>query len=130
MKHTIVRQVKALHIHCDKVGNVLLAKFTCKDAQDCAVFIPASVVFWLVDNLPATPGLPQPAGMPVIHSHDWDLSVPRVLSVNCLLSNEGMRMAMKLEGKSDLTLLLDPPGIELLRQLLLAYRGDLLDVGF
>ena len=129
MKHTIVRQVKALHIHCDKVGNVLLAKFACKDAQDCAVFIPASVVFWLVDNLPATPGLPQPAGMPTIHAHDWNLSVPRVLSVNCLLSNEGMRMSMKLEGKSDLTLLLDPPGIELLRQLLLAYRGDLLDVG-
>ena len=129
MKHTLVRQVKSLHIHCDKVGNVLLAKFACKDAHDCLVFLPASVVFWLVENLPSTPGLAQPANMPVIAQDDWQLSVPRVLSVNCLLSNEGMRMAMKLEGKTDLTVLLDPPCIELLRQLLLAYRGDLLDVG-
>lgn len=129
MKQTIVRQVKSLHIHCDKVGNVLLAKFSCRDAQDCVVFIPAGVVFWLVDNLPVTPGLPQPTAMPNIHAHDWQANVPRVVSLNCLLSNEGMRMAMKLDGKSDLTLLLDPSGIELLRQLLLAYRADLLDVG-
>ena len=86
-------------------------------------------VLMLVENLPSTPGLAQPANMPVIAQDDWQLSVPRVLSVNCLLSNEGMRMAMKLEGKTDLTVLLDPPCIELLRQLLLAYRGDLLDVG-
>jgi hypothetical protein len=129
VKHTVVRQVKALHIHCDKVGNVLLAKFACKDAPDYLVYIPASVVFWLADNLPTTPGLPTPPVMPTIYEDDWRAAAPRVLSVNCLLSNQGMRMAMKLDGKSDLTLLLDPSCIELLRQLLLAYRGDLLDVG-
>ena len=120
-----------MHMHCDRVGNILLAKFACKAARDCLVIFPASVVFWLLEHVPPTaqPLSAPPSGMPAISQDDWQRDIPRVLSVNCLLSKEGLRMTMKLDAHADITLLLSQQNVELMRQLMLVYRADLMDVG-
>ena len=131
MKPVIVREVRSMQIHCDRVGNLLLAKFTCKGARDFLVFFPAAVVFWLLDNVPPTKHTftAPPHGMPTISREDWSLAVPRVERVLCQILGQGLRLKLELDARADLTLMLNPYGIELMRQLMLAYRGDLLDVG-
>ena len=131
MKPAVVREVRSLHMQCDRVGNLLLAKFACKAARDCVVLFPGAVVFRLLELVPPTTHTltAPPSGMPAITRNDWRPDTPRVLGVRLKLSNEGMRMIMKLDARTDLTLLLSPHNIELMRQMMLAYRTDLLDVG-
>lgn len=131
MKPAVVREVRSMHMHCDRVGNLLLAKFACKSARDCLVMFPAGIVFWLLKHVPPTqqPLSAPPSGMPAITQEDWSPAVPRVLSVNCMLSKEGLRVTMRLDTTPDMTLILSPQNIELMRQLMLAYRSDLIDVG-
>ena len=37
---------------CDKVGNLLLVKFTSHGASDVSIQVPANIVFWLLKHLP------------------------------------------------------------------------------
>ncbi len=116
---------------CDQVGNLLLIKFSCHGARDAAVFMPASIVFWLLRHLPVNqdPGLQQPPTPPQIVGEDWDEAVtPRALSVNCKQFNDSIRMTIELDRKQGMTVLLDRSNVELMRQVMEHYRGDLIDL--
>ena len=131
MKPPVIRQVKSLHIGCDKVGNILLAKFSCIGANDVCVLVPASIVFWLLKHLPVNqrPDLQRPPTPPLIHQQDWDDGItPRAGSVNCKQFADGLRMVLELNRKPDLGLVLDAANVELLRQMLELYRADLMDL--
>ena len=132
MKQALVRQVKSMQMSCDKVGNILLTKFSYHGAKDSCVFIPASVVFWLLEHVPVNqdPALQGPPTRPRIEQHDWDDHVtPRVLSVQCKQFQDAVRMTMEMERKPDLVVLLDRSNLELMRLMLEAYRGELIDLG-
>jgi len=118
-----------MHMHCDAVGNVLLAKLACQDASDCLVIFPAEVVFWMLKNLPPYrgPALTRPTNLPTIVQEDWNTSVPRVLSVQCVISHDGFRMTMNLDAKKNLTAVMSAATLELMRQLMFAYHEDLFD---
>jgi hypothetical protein len=51
-KQAVIRQVKSMSMSCDRVGNLLLTKFSCHGASDLAILVPASIVFWLLRHLP------------------------------------------------------------------------------
>ena len=132
MKQALIRQVTSLHIGCDAMGNHLLAKFSCHSAKDSALLIPASVAFWLADNIPANedPALLRPPEGPAFEQQDWDDAVtPRALSVRCKQFPDAVRMSFELNRKPDLVLLLGPENLELMRRLLMVYRTDLTDLG-
>lgn len=132
MKPVVVRQAKSLQMSCDAVGNTLLTKFSCQDAKDACVFIPASVVFWLLEHIPVNtdPNLKAPPSRPQIEQHEWDDRVtPRVLSVQCKQFQDAVRMTFELERKPALVVLLDPSSLELMRRMLEAYRSDLINLG-
>jgi hypothetical protein len=127
----VIRQVKSLHVACDKVGNSVLVKFSCIDAKDVSALFPASVVFWLLKHIPPNrnPDLQRPPPSPVIEQHEWDDSVtPRVSSVNCKQFADGVRMTMELNTKPDLGVLLNASNLELMRLLFDMYRPDLMDL--
>ena len=131
MKSVVIRQVKSLHVGCDKIGNVVLAKFACVGAADVTALVPATIVFWLLKHLPVNqrPDLQRPPAPPQIHQHDWDDGVtPRVGSVNCKQFADGLRMTLELARKTDIGLVLDAANVELLRQMLELYRHDLMDL--
>ena len=116
---------------CDRVGNILLVKFAFVGAnRDARVFLPASIVFWLLDNVPVNqdPTLQPPPPMPVINHEDWEYGGPRVLSVQCKQFADSVRMTMELEVKPDLVVVLDRSNLELMRQVMEAYRADLMDL--
>ncbi len=116
---------------CDRVGNLLLAKFSFAGAKDSCVVFPANIVFWLLNNIPVNqdPNLQPPAAMPRINQDDWDEpATPRVLSVQCKQFADNVRMHMEVDHKPDLTVVLDRSNLELLRQVMEAYRGDLIDL--
>ena len=116
---------------CDSVGNLLLAKFSCEGGKNVCVFIPASIVFWLLRHLPVNqdPGLKQPANMPQIDELDWDCQhSPRALTVNCTQLSSILRMSFELDVKPDLTLVLDRANVELMRQIMLHYSTHLIDL--
>jgi hypothetical protein len=116
---------------CDRVGNLLLAKFSAQGAKDSCVVIPATIVFWLLKHLPANqdPNLQVPPPPPQITQWDWDdPNVPRAQSVNCREFPGAIRMTFHLDRKADLTLVLDRSNIELIRQVMLSYRKDLIDL--
>ena len=116
---------------CDKVGNLLLAKFSCEGANDTSVFIPASIVFWLLEHFPVNqdPSLRAPVGVTRITQQDWDADgIPRALSVNCKQFAQALRMTFELERKAGLTVLLDRANGELMRQVLEHFRKDLIDL--
>jgi hypothetical protein len=116
---------------CDKVGNLLLAKFSAQGATDTAVLIPASIVFWLLQHLPVNedPNLaPPPAPSPITQA-DWDSPyIPRALSVRCNVLPGKISMTFNLEVKPDLTVILDRSNVELMRQIFVHYSRDLIDL--
>ena len=116
---------------CDRVGNLLLTKFSCVGAADVAVFVPASIVFWLIKHLPVNqdPSLQPPPHGPQINEWDWDVqAVPRAFTVQCKVLPGKISMTYNLDRKPDLTVVLDRANVELMRQILLAYQNDLIDL--
>jgi hypothetical protein len=131
VKQALIRQVKSMSMSCDSVGNLLLAKFSYQGGKDSCVFIPASIVFWLLRHLPVNqdPSLKQPANMPQIYQQDWDYQhSPRALTVNCKQLFDSLRMAFELETKPGLTVVLDRANVELMRQIMVHYSTDLIDL--
>jgi hypothetical protein len=127
----VIRQVKSLSMSCDRVGNLLLAKFSAHGATDVAIFIPAQIVFWLLQHMPVNqdPLLQAPPAPPQINQRDWDNpDTPRALTINCKELPGILRMTFNLDRKPDLTLVLDRSNVELMRQVMQAYTGDLLDL--
>lgn len=115
---------------CDRVGNLLLAKFSAQGSSDVCVFIPASIVFWLLRHLPVNqdPRLQAPPHGPQIDQMDWDVvNVPRALTVNAKVLPGRISMTFNLDRKPDLTVVLDRSNVELMRQIMLAYAKDLID---
>jgi hypothetical protein len=116
---------------CDRVGNLLLAKFSAQGASDTCVLIPATVVFWLLKHLPVNqdPALQPPPAPPQITQRDWDNpDVPRAQSVHCREFPDTIRMTFHLDRKQDLTLVMDRANVELIRQVMMVYRNDLIDL--
>jgi hypothetical protein len=115
---------------CDRVGNLLLAKFSSQGASDVAIFIPASIVFFLLKNMPVNqdPNLPPPAMPPQINPQDWHANVPRASTVRVNVLPGKLSMTFNLDRKPDLTVILDRTNVELMRQILLAYENDLIDL--
>jgi hypothetical protein len=117
---------------CDKVGNLLLAKFSSVGANDVCVHIPASIVFWLLKHVPPNrdPNLQPPrSAPPVIDQRDWDNpDNPRALYVNCKELPGNLRITFALERKPDLTVVLDRSNVELMRQIMILYANELIDL--
>ncbi len=131
MKPAVIRQVKSLSMSCDRVGNLLLTKFSTQGASDVAVHIPANVVFWLLKHLPVNqdPQLKAPPAGPGIGQQDWENpTTPRVQYVNCKELPGMIRMTFALETKPDLTVVLDRGNVELMRQIMAMYAKDLIDL--
>jgi hypothetical protein len=116
---------------CDPVGNLLLAKFSYVGGKDSCLIIPASMVFWLLEHIPANqdPHLPQPPLPPQITQFDWDdPTTPRAFTVQCKEFPRAIRMTFELDRKPGLVLLLDPSNVELLRQIMGHYYKDLMNL--
>lgn len=130
MKPVVIRQVKSLSMSCDRVGNLLLAKFSAHGASDVCIHIPASIVFWLLKHLPVNrdPNLKPPTSFPTITQQDWDRPTPRALYVNAKELNGAIRMTWVSDGREDLTTVLDRTNVELMRQVLTLYSKDLIDL--
>jgi hypothetical protein len=120
-----------MSMSCDRVGNLLLAKFSTQGASDVSVFIPASIVFWLLQHLPVNqdPNLEPPPPPPQITQWDWDNPhVPRAFTVNCKVLPGRISMTFNLDRKPDLTVILDRSNVEMMRQIMLSYSKDLIDL--
>jgi len=131
VKSAVIRQVKSMAMSCDRVGNLLLAKFSAQGANDTCIVIPASIVFFLLKNLPVNqdPNLQAPPAPPQITQWDWDNpNQPRAFTVNCKVLPGKISMTFNLDVKPDLTLVLDRGNVELMRQILHAYSQDLIDL--
>lgn len=131
MKSAVIRQVKSMSMSCDRVGNLLLTKFSTQGASDVAVFVPASIVFWLLKHLPVNqdPDLQPPPAGPQITQWDWDNpNIPRAFTVQCKVLPGKISMTYNLDRKPDLTVVLDRSNVELMRQIMLAYSKDLIDL--
>lgn len=131
VKQAVIRQVKSMSMSCDPVGNLLLAKFSCEGGKDACVFVPASIVFWLLAHIPVNqdPTLQAPPNMPQIRQEDWDNpAIQRAVSVQCKQFPDAIRMAFELERKPGLTVLLNRSNVELMRQMMENYRKDLIDL--
>lgn len=116
---------------CDRVGNLLLAKFSAHGAPDTCVFIPASIVFWLLRHIPPNrdPNLKAPPAPPEITQWDWDNpNIPSAQTVVCKEMPGALRMTFNLDRKPDLTVVLDRTNVELLRQIFVLYSKDLIDL--
>ena len=131
MKEAVIREVKSMSMSCDRVGNSLLAKFSTQGASDVCLHIPASIVFWLLKHMPVNqdPTLQAPPAGPRITQQDWDSPAnPRALSLKCRELPGKLRMAFNLGGAPELVLLLDRSNVELMRQIMVAYSKDLIDL--
>lgn len=131
MKTAVIRQVKSLSMSCDKVGNLLLAKFSAQDASDTMILIPAAIVFWLLKHLPANqdPALLAPPPGPGITQEDWNSnSTPLAVRVDCKEFRDAIRMTFMLNAKQDLTVVLNRSNVELIRQVMMHYANDLIDL--
>jgi hypothetical protein len=119
-----------MSMSCDPVGNLLLTKFSCVGAGDVAVFVPAEVVFWLIKHLPVNqdPTLQPPPHGPQIGPEDWNINLPRAGYVQCKVLPGKISMTYILDHKPDLTVVLDRGNVELMRQIMLAYRDQLIDL--
>jgi hypothetical protein len=130
-KQAVIRQVKSLSMSCDRVGNLLLTKFSCLGASDAAILVPASIVFWLLRHLPVNqdPNLQPPPAPPRITQEDWDSrDLPRAQTVNARQLPDGLRMTYALDRERDLTVVLDRANVELMRQVMALYAKDLIDL--
>jgi hypothetical protein len=120
-----------MSMSCDKVGNLLLVRFATEGASDVGVFVPAPIVFFLIKNLPVNQDpelLPPPPG-PQITEWDWQSpNIPRASSVQCKVLPGKISMTFILDRKPDLTVVLDRSNVELMRQILLAYGDELIDL--
>jgi len=131
VKEAVIRQVKSMSMSCDRVGNSLLAKFSAHGAGDVSLHIPASIVFWLNKHLPVNqdPTLQAPPAPPAITQDDWsNPNNPWAMSVNCRELPGKLRMQFNLDRKPDLVLVLDRSNVELLRQILVLYSRELIDL--
>lgn len=131
MKSAVIRQVKSMSMSCDRVGNLLLAKFSADGAADTCVQIPASIVFWLLNHLPVNqdPNLQPPPPPSPITQRDWDNpNIPRAQSVQCKEFPGKLRMTFQSNARHDLTLVLDRSNVELMRQVMQVYAPDLIDL--
>jgi hypothetical protein len=116
---------------CDQIGNLLLVKFALNGNKEARIFVPASIVFWLLQHLPANqdPDLQAPRGMPQITQQDWeDYTIPRALSVQCKQFPQSIRMTFEIDHRTGLTVLLDRSNVELMRLMMENYRGELMDL--
>jgi hypothetical protein len=131
-KQALIRQVKSMSMSCDRVGNLLLTKFSCHGASDVAVLVPSSIVFWLLRHLPVNqdPNLQPPPGAPRITQDDWgSRDLPRAQTMHARqLPDGGLRMTYVLDRELNLTVVLDRANIELMRQILQSYAKDLIDL--
>ena len=131
MKSPVIREVKSLNMACDRIGNLLLTKFACTGARDTSIHIPATIVFWLLKHLPVNqdPNLQPPAVLPKIDQYDWeDPSIVRAYTVNCKQFHDAIRMTFAMEAGPELTVLLNRSNAELMRQMMLAYSENLIDL--
>lgn len=131
MKSAVIRQVKTMSMSCDKVGNLLLVRFATEGASDVGVFVPASIVFFLIKNLPVNqdPTLQPPPPGPQITEWDWqNPNIPRAAFVQCKVLPGKISMTFNLDRKPDLTVVLDRSNVELMRQIMLAYSEELIDL--
>ncbi|MGX4644226.1 hypothetical protein [Massilia sp. SYSU DXS3249] len=116
---------------CDRVGNSLLAKFSTQGASDIGLHIPASIVFWLLKHLPVNqdPSLQPPPAPPEITQQDWNNPYfPRAQTLNCRELPGKLRMAFDLDREPNLVLVLDRSNVELMRQILVLYSRELIDL--
>lgn len=131
MKPAVIREVKSLSMSCDRVGNLLLTKFSTKGASDVCIQVPASIVFWLLRHLPVNqdPNLAPPPPPSPITQQDWDNPyTPRAQYVNCKELPGAIRMHFVLDSKQDLVVVLNRSNVELLRQVMVMYSKDLIDL--
>jgi hypothetical protein len=130
-KQAAIREVKSMTMSCDPVGNLLLVKFSFGPGSEACVFMPAHIVFWLLDHFPVNqdPNLAPPPALPQMYAEDWDDEVtPRIFTVQCKQFADAIRMTMNLEGKPDLVVLLNRTNVELMRQFMLTYKPSLMDL--
>jgi hypothetical protein len=116
---------------CDKIGNLLLLKLAFEGGVGGRIFVPASIVFWLLKHLPVNqdPSLQAPRTIPQITQEDWDDNgTPRALSVQCKQFPDAIRMTFEIDPRTSHTVLLDRANVELMRQMMEHYRGDLIDL--
>ena len=131
MKPAVIREVKSLSMSCDRVGNLLLVKFSSKGARDLCIYVPAFIVFWLLRHLPVNqdPNLAAPPAPPQITQQDWDNPyTPRAEYVQCKELPGKLRMQFVSNAKEDLVVVLDRSNVELMRQIMIAYAKDLIDL--
>ncbi|HEY0489298.1 MAG TPA: hypothetical protein VGD30_07295 [Telluria sp.] len=131
MKTPVIREIKSLNMSCDRIGNLLLVKFVPKGAKEICMLMPASIVFWLLKHLPVNqdPNLMPPAVIPRIEQYDWDNpNTPRAFTVQCKQFSDSIRMTFALDHGPDLMVLLDRSNVELLRQIMLQYSQNLIDL--
>jgi len=131
VKQEVIRQVKSLAMSCDKVGNSLLAKFSTQGASDVGLHIPASIVFWLLKHLPVNqdPTLQPPPAPPVITEQDWrNPGNPRAVYIKCRELPGKLRMAFTVERGPEMVLILDRSNVELMRQIMVVYSRELIDL--
>ncbi|MES2016205.1 MAG: hypothetical protein V4484_06875 [Pseudomonadota bacterium] len=131
-KQPPIREVKSMAMSCDSVGNLLLVKFSFATGMDGAAYLPAHIVFWLLEHLPPNqdPTLQPPASFPEIHERDWDDNrTPRILTMQCKQFPDALRMTLQFEHSDDVVLLLNRSNVELMRQFLENYRPSLMDLG-
>ena len=131
MKTPVIREVKSLNMSCDRIGNLLLVKFLPRGGKETCMLMPASIMFWLLRHLPANqdPELAPPAVIPRIEQYDWDNpATPRALTVQCMQFQQSIRMQFALDRGPDLMVLLNRSNVELMRQMMIAYSKDLIDL--
>ena len=132
VKEAVIRQVKCMSMSCDRVGNSLLAKFSTEGAGDVCLHIPATIVFWLLKHMPVNqdPNLQPPAApAPQLTQQDWENPAnPRALTLSCRELPGKLRMAFNLDRTPNLVLLLDRSNVELMRQIMIVYSRELIDL--
>lgn len=132
MAKPAVREVKSMAMSCDKVGNLVLVKFSFTGGKDGCVYLPAHIVFWLLQHFPVNqdPQLRAPTTFPAIQDEDWDdRRTPRVATMQCKQFPDAVRMSMQLEHGPEMLVLLNRSNVELMRQYMENYRSSLMDLG-
>ncbi|MFL6657600.1 MAG: hypothetical protein ACJ8GW_05980 [Massilia sp.] len=117
---------------CDSVGNILLVKFAFTNGKEGCVYLPAHIVFWLLEHIPVNqdPDLEPPKSLPTVYDQDWDDNyTPRVATMQCKQFPDALRMTMQLENAPEVAVLLNRSNVELMRQFLVTYRPSLMDLG-
>ena len=117
---------------CDPVGNVLLVKLAFGSGKDTCFFLPAHIVFWLLDHFPVNqdPNLPAPPPLPQVYAEDWDDErTPRALTIQCKQFADAIRMEIELDRAPAPVVLLNRSNVELMRQFMASYRPSLMDLG-